>query len=200
MRGRSVDFGFHGFAPHFLRCFWLCVFLPSSCSVFDCLFAERSAPSQRILKLLDKHKRVHGDHIVDIRRAQARDGVLLIKEATRRGYSEAEPGDSVDTSYASQNQKRTRVGHGISYTLTTHADKAVVDTDMRIRRLTPKECLRLQGFSDKQIDKLLAVTSDTQAYKQAGNAVTVNVIHALGLRLQAVWLENAAAGAEKEAA
>lgn len=131
---------------------------------------------------------------------QARDGVLLIKEATRRGYSEAEPGDSVDTSYASQNQKRTRVGHGISYTLTTHADKAVVDTDMRIRRLTPKECLRLQGFSDKQIDKLLAVTSDTQVYKQAGNAVTVNVIHALGLRLQAVWLENAAAGAEKEAA
>ncbi len=131
---------------------------------------------------------------------QARDGVLLIKEATRRGYSEAKPGDSVDTSYVSQNQKRARVGHGISYTLTTHADKAVVDTDMRIRRLTPKECLRLQGFSDKQIDKLLAVTSDTQAYKQAGNAVTVNVIHALGLRLKAVWLENAAAGAEKEAA
>ena len=71
---------------------------------------------------------------------------------------------------------------------------------MRIRRLVPRECLRLQGFSDGQIDKLLAVTSDTQAYKQAGNAVTVNVIHALGLRLQAVWLENAAAGAEKEAA
>ena len=81
-----------------------------------------------------------------------------------------------------------------------HADKAVVDTDMRIRRLTQKECLRLQGFSDKQIDKLLAVTSDTQAYKQAGNAVTVNVIHALGLRFQAVWLDYASTGAEKEAA
>lgn len=133
--------------------------------------------------------------------AMARDGVLLIKEATRRGYSEAEPGDSVDTSYASQNQKRARVGHGISYTLTTHADKAVVNTDMRIRRLTPKECLRLQGFSDGQIDKLLAVTSDTQAYKQAGNAVTVNVIHALGLRIKAAHMANiAATGAEKEAA
>ena len=132
--------------------------------------------------------------------SQARDGVLLIKEATKSGYSEAKPGDSVDTSYASQNQKRARVGHGIAYTLTTHADKAVVDTDMRIRRLTPKECLRLQGFSDEQIDKLLTVTSNTQAYKQAGNAVTVNVIHALGLRLKAAWLDHTDTGAEKEAA
>jgi len=130
---------------------------------------------------------------------QARDGVLLIKEATKRGYREAKPGDSVDTSYAGQNKKRARVGHGIAYTLTTHADKAVVGTDMRIRRLIPQECLRLQGFSDGQIDKLLAVTSDTQAYKQAGNAVTVNVIHTLGLRLKAILLENAATGAEKEA-
>lgn len=132
---------------------------------------------------------------------QTRDGVLLIKEATRRGYSEAKPGDSVDTSYARQNQKRARVGHGIAYTLTTNADKAVVGADMRIRRLTPRECLRLQGFSDEQIDKLLAVTSDTQAYRQAGNAVTVNVIHALGLRIKAAYMASkAAAGAEKEAA
>ena len=131
---------------------------------------------------------------------QARDGVLLIKEATKRGYSEAEPGDSVDTSYADQNKKRARVGHGIAYTLTTNADKAVVDADMRIRRLVPRECLRLQGFSDGQIDKLLAVTSDTQAYKQAGNAVTVNVIHALGRRIKAAYMASAGTAAEKEAA
>lgn len=55
----------------------------------------------------------------------------------------------------------------------------------RIRRLTPRECFRAQGFSDEQIDKLLSVDSDAQAYKQAGNAVTVNVVHALGLRLKA---------------
>ena len=133
--------------------------------------------------------------------SRARDGVLLIKEATRRGYSEAKPGDSVDTSYAGQNKKRARVGHGIAYTLTTNADKAVVETDMRIRCLTPRECLRLQGFSDRQIDKLLAVTSDTQAYRQAGNTVTVNVIHALGLRIKAAYMASkATAGAEKEAA
>ena len=131
---------------------------------------------------------------------QVRDGVLLIKEATRRGYSEAEPGDSVDISYAGQNKKRARVGHGVSYTITTHADKAVVGEDLRIRRLVPRECLRLQGFSDAQIDKLLAVTSDTQAYRQAGNAVTVNVVHALGLRIKAAYMAGAGAGAEKEAA
>lgn len=123
---------------------------------------------------------------------QGRDGVLLVKEATKRGYSEAGPGDSADTSYADQNKKRARVGHGIANTITTNADKAVVGTDMRIRRLTPRECLRLQGFSDGQIDRLLAVTSDTQAYKQAGNAVTVNVVHALALRLKSMHMENMA--------
>ena len=43
--------------------------------------------------------------------------------------------------------------------------------------------MRLQGFRDDQIDRLLAVTSDSQAYKQAGNAVTVNVVEAVGRRL-----------------
>ena len=42
----------------------------------------------------------------------------------------------------------------------------------RIRRLTPRECLRLQGWRDDRIDRILAVTSETQAYKQAGNGVT----------------------------
>jgi DNA (cytosine-5)-methyltransferase 1 len=49
----------------------------------------------------------------------------------------------------------------------------------------PRECFRLQGFSETQIDRLLDRCSDAQAYKQAGNAVTVNVVHALGLRLKA---------------
>lgn len=56
----------------------------------------------------------------------------------------------------------------------------------RIRRLMPRECLRLQGFYEDQIDRLLAITSDAQAYKQAGNSVTVNVIEAIGRRLRAV--------------
>ena len=53
----------------------------------------------------------------------------------------------------------------------------------RIRRLTPRECLRLQGYYEEQIDKILELNSDAQAYKQAGNGVTVNVIEAIGRRL-----------------
>ncbi len=56
----------------------------------------------------------------------------------------------------------------------------------RIRRLMPRECLRLQGFEDEQIDKILAINSDAQAYKQAGNSVTVTVIEAIGRRIRAV--------------
>ena len=44
------------------------------------------------------------------------------------------------------------------------------------------------------------MTSDTQAYKQAGNAVTINVIHALGLRIKAAYAAGVGAGAEKGAA
>ena len=50
----------------------------------------------------------------------------------------------------------------------------------------PRECFRLQGFEDEQIDKILAITSDAQAYKQAGNSVTVTVIEAIGRRIRAV--------------
>lgn len=51
----------------------------------------------------------------------------------------------------------------------------------RIRKLTPRECWRLQGFTDEQFDKVLATgMSDSQLYKQAGNAVTVNVISEIG--------------------
>lgn len=54
----------------------------------------------------------------------------------------------------------------------------------RIRKLTPKECFRLQAFSDEAHQALVdAGISDSQRYKMAGNAVTVNVIEAIGERL-----------------
>ena len=59
----------------------------------------------------------------------------------------------------------------------------------RIRRLTPRECLRLQGWADDRIDKVLAIQSDNQIYKQAGNGVTVNVVEAIGRRLAALDAE-----------
>lgn len=54
----------------------------------------------------------------------------------------------------------------------------------RIRRLTPRECWRLQAFDDFLFDRAEAAgTSDTQLYKQAGNAVTVNIVYEIGKRL-----------------
>jgi DNA (cytosine-5)-methyltransferase 1 len=73
-----------------------------------------------------------------------------------------------------------------SFTVTSaHAPKIYgVTTRYRIRKLTPRECFRLQGFPDSEFDKLTASgISNSQLYKMAGNAVTVNVISALGRRL-----------------
>jgi DNA (cytosine-5)-methyltransferase 1 len=54
----------------------------------------------------------------------------------------------------------------------------------RVRKLTPRECFRLQGFPDSEFDKLVSAgISNSQLYKMAGNAVTVNVIEAIGERL-----------------
>ena len=115
-----------------------------------------------------------------------RSGVLLIKEATKRGYKEAGPGDTVDLGYAGSNTRRGRVGRDIAHTLETSSIQGIVERGGRIRRLMPRECLRLQGFEEEQINRLLAITSDAQAYKQAGNSVTVNVIEAIGRRIRAV--------------
>ena len=113
-----------------------------------------------------------------------RSGVLLIREATKKGYQEASPGDMVDLGYAGSATRAGRVGQQMAHDAASV--QGVVERGGRIRRLTPRECLRLQGFEDRQIDKILAITSDAQAYKQAGNSVTVPVVEAIGRRLRAV--------------
>nr|DAY35846.1 MAG TPA: Cytosine specific methyltransferase [Bacteriophage sp.] len=55
--------------------------------------------------------------------------------------------------------------------------------DGRVRKLTPRECWRLQGFPDWAFDKAQEVNSNSQLYKQAGNSVTVNVIAAIAKEL-----------------
>ena len=52
-----------------------------------------------------------------------------------------------------------------------------------IRKLTPRECFRLQGWDDEYFERAQFVNSDTQLYKQAGNGVTVNVVKAIAERL-----------------
>ena len=51
-----------------------------------------------------------------------------------------------------------------------------------IRKLTPKECFRLQGWTDDYFERAQFVNSDSQLYKQAGNGVTVNVIEEIAKR------------------
>ena len=52
-----------------------------------------------------------------------------------------------------------------------------------IRKLTPKECFRLQGWTDDYFEKAAFVNSDSQLYKQAGNGVTVDVVYAIGKKI-----------------
>jgi len=66
--------------------------------------------------------------------------------------------------------------NGISPTLTTVKTDEKITNGFMIRRLTPLECWRLQGFSDESFYKAQKVNSDTQLYKQAGNSITKNVI------------------------
>ena len=87
-----------------------------------------------------------------------------------------------------RNPQRARKPGAPMFTLTTKDRHGIMQAG-RIRRLTPRECLRLQGWQDDRIDKILAVTSEAQAYKQAGNGVTVNVVEAIGRRLAAVDAE-----------
>lgn len=53
----------------------------------------------------------------------------------------------------------------------------------------PRECWRLQGFSDEMFDRAAAVNSDAQLYKQAGNSVTIPVVYAVGKRIAEIQNE-----------
>ena len=78
---------------------------------------------------------------------------------------------------------------GVAHTVDTANTHGIILRGGRVRRLMPRECFRLQGFSEDQIDKILAINSDAQAYKQAGNSVTVTVIEAIGRRIRAADAE-----------
>ena len=68
--------------------------------------------------------------------------------------------------------------HNESIALNT-IDKPSVKQNLRIRKLTPKECWRLMGFDDEDYEKASKVCSNAQLYKQAGNSIVVNVLEKL---------------------
>ncbi len=69
-----------------------------------------------------------------------------------------------------------RENHGQVTGIVVRDDKV---NNLRIRKLTPKECWRLMGFDDVDFDKASKVNSNTQLYKQAGNSIVVNVLVAI---------------------
>ena len=85
-----------------------------------------------------------------------------------------------------QNGRRFKGVGEPSFCLTCQ-DKNGVLVGGRIRKLTPLECFRLQGFSDEMFNKAQAVNSDNQLYKQIGNGVTIPVIYAIGKKLMEVY-------------
>lgn len=134
---------------------------------------------------------------------QDRHGIAIgVKEATKQGYAECRVGiDSVNFSMPNSKTRRGRVGRDVANTLDTSCNQGIfvqVSEELTvyavwyekyqcyiaIRKLTPKECFRLQGWTDDYFEKAEFVNSDSQLYKQAGNGVTVNVIKAIAENLE----------------
>ena len=105
------------------------------------------------------------------------DNFIAVPEKTKKGYAEAYDGDGV---YINRpHQKRGCVQNGMIQTIKTSGNDIGVVDNLRIRKLTPKECFRLMGFSDAEFDRAEKFNSNTQLYKQAGNSVVVDVIEEL---------------------
>lgn len=103
---------------------------------------------------------------------------IIVPEATKKGYAVAEKGDSIDIAYINQNKRRARVDKERAHTITTSPQIGTL-TDHGVRKLTPRECFRLMGFTDSDFDKARAVCSDTQLYKKAGNSIVVQVLEGI---------------------
>lgn len=109
---------------------------------------------------------------------------IAIREATKQGYAVAAVGDAVNFQFPESATRRGRFGEQIAQTLETQCNQGVVTPKYRIRKLTPLECFRLQAFPDEYYEILSANgISNSQLYKMAGNAVTVNVVETIGKRL-----------------
>ena len=98
--------------------------------------------------------------------------------AASRGRNPKNPSDRT---VGSPTEQRLEINkQGTSNTITTvQKDNYVVHNNLRIRKLTPKECWRLMGFSDDDFHKAEEVNSNSQLYKQAGNSIVVNVLEGI---------------------
>ena len=91
-------------------------------------------------------------------------------------YSNARLSEIMKGSIKTKNSTNNQIAN----TITTNAHQfGVCVPELRIRKLTPKECWRLMGFDDEDVDKAAKVCSNSQLYKQAGNSIVVNVLMAI---------------------
>ena len=111
-----------------------------------------------------------------------KDNVLIIAEATKKGYTEIEDGDCFDATFPTSKTRRGRNMKDKSNCLTAANYDYMRYEHPTYRKLTPLECERLQTVPDKYTEGV----SNTQRYKMLGNGWTVDVIkHILG---QAKWI------------
>ena len=104
--------------------------------------------------------------------------IIKIKNATKKGYLEATDGDGIDLAQPNSKTRRGRVQKNTVQTLTTQNNLGVVN-DLRIRKLTPKECFRLMGVKDEDYEKVRKNQSDSSLYHLAGDSIVVNVLMAI---------------------
>lgn len=139
--------------------------------VVGCVVRQRNRHNKNEVKgqQLESHGKEFANSITSVQK----DSMILVKNATKKGYQKALVGDGISLEQPNSKTRRGRVQkEGVS-TLQTSGQQGVLDKD-RVRRLTPKECFRLQGFLKDEVN--LEGLSDTQKYKLAGNGQSVNVV------------------------
>lgn len=180
-------------------------------------------------KPLDNMKKIENSNIsptLTTRSGAYAAGMILVKNATKKGYLEATNGDGINLSNRMEHQRgnvqkdkiqtlttsggndrgvvisnnlkkdlcnklikenkksdkfmngkdRLQLGKNVSDTLQTSPKEAICYNDLRIRKLTPRECGRLMGVKDEDIDKLLKNQSVSSAYHLFGDSIIVNVL------------------------
>lgn len=111
-------------------------------------------------------------------------GVIEIEDKPKRLFNIY--GDQFGTGYAGNVWDDDAIAPGLMTMqggnrepMVVQPTQVVPQTNIRIRKLTPKECWRLMGFTDEDFDKAQKVNSDTQLYKQAGNSIVTHTLAAI---------------------
>ena len=130
-----------------------------------------------------QHLEPRKDGVTNTITSVQKDNVIIVPQNTKQGYAFAHVGDGVYTNRTAY--KRGVVQRDSVPTLKTScSDVAVVVEDKKelisLRRLTPRECWRLMGWKDEDIDKAFSSgVSDCQLYKMAGNSIVVSCLEGI---------------------